>query len=51
MPFSNIFDKKFDNLINNFNKHNIIQWHQTKNARNPQLLDRRRNSVTDDFKI
>ncbi len=51
MPLSNMFSNKFDDLIDSFNKEDIISHHQNRNAMNPQLLATGKNRVTTHSKL
>lgn len=46
-----MFSNRLDDLVNSFNKEDVIYHRQIKNATSPQLLGIRRNRVADYSKI
>ena len=48
---SNAYSNRIDNLIDSFDKENVISRRQSKNATNPRLSDTGGNRVASHFKI
>lgn len=51
VPLFNAYNNRFDNLIDSFNKEDVISYEQTRNTTSPQLLDTRWNRVVGYFEI
>lgn len=51
MPFSNVLSNKLDDFVNTFDKEDIINCYQTRNATSPWLLNTERNRIADHSKI
>lgn len=51
MLLFNLFSNRLDDLVNIFNKEDIIRYYLSRNTTNPWLLTIQRNKVTNNFKI
>lgn len=51
MPLFNMFNNRLDDIINTFDKKDVISYCQTENATNPQLLDIKTNKITGNSQI
>ena len=45
VPLSNMFNNRLDDLVNTFDKEDVISYYQTRNATSPRLPERGKNKV------